>query len=181
MADLNEPKKETERIGFPPPVGAKPPVHSFRPPAPPSTSPTPLHSKEELTAGPRPPTPPTMHPSAPATARPPNDPPSPANAPGSSKPGLPPTNRPLENRDLLGAGPRQETVAVAASPLKGAMKPGNVPRASVPLTPVIRAPSPVVANSPAKGLDALAPVHLCWTLLGISVLSLLSQLWYYFS
>ena len=36
MADLNEPKKETERIGLSAPAGAKPPTGSLRPPAPPS-------------------------------------------------------------------------------------------------------------------------------------------------
>jgi hypothetical protein len=209
MADLNEPKKETERIGLPAPAGAKPPTGGVRPPAPPSVAPRPLPPKEEVAAGPRPPARPTTHPSAPAASGatgPPNGPPPPTGAKasvppppplglippspspvalspgasGSSKPGLSPINRPLENRDLLQAGPRQETARVADSPLK-AVKPGSVQRGSVPLAPIIRAASPVVANSPAKGLGALAPAQLCWALLGISVLTLLLQLWNYFS
>ena len=135
MADLNEPKKETERIGLPAPAGAKPPTGSLRPPPPPSVAPRPVPPKE-VAAGPRPPAPPMTRPPAPApsgAARPPNGPPPPTGAkasdppppplglippspspaalspgaPGSSKPGLSPINRPLENRDLLQAGPRQ--------------------------------------------------------------------------
>jgi hypothetical protein len=210
MADLNEPKEETERIGLPAPAGVKPPTGSVRPPPPPSVAPRPLLSKEEVAAGPGRPTRPTTHPSAPAAsgaARPPNGPPPPIGAKasvpppppsglippspspvalslgasGSSKPDLSPINRPLENRDLLQAGPRQETARVADAPLKAAVKPGGVQRGSVPLAPIIRAASPVVANSPAKGLGAIAPAQLCWALLGISVLTLLMQLWNYFS
>ena len=65
--------------------------------------------------------------------------------------------------------------------MKAAVKPGSVQPGSVPLAPIIRAASPAVANSPAKGLGALAPAQLCWALLGISVLTLLLQLWNYFS
>ena len=154
MADLNEPKKETERIGLSPPAGAKPPTGSLRPPPPPSVAPRPLPSKEEVAAGPRPPAPPMTRPSAPApsgAARPPNGPPPPTGAkasvppppplglippspspvalspgaPGSSKPGLSPINRPLENRGLLQAGPRQETACVADSPMKAAREAGQ--------------------------------------------------------
>jgi hypothetical protein len=64
--------------------------------------------------------------------------------------------------------------------LKAVVKPGSVQRDGVPLAPINRA-SPVVANSAAKGLGALAPARLCWALLGFSVLSLLLQLWNYFS
>ena len=205
MADLNEPKKETERIGLPPSARAKLPTGSLRPPALPSPAPRPLPAKEEVAAGPRPPARPTARPSAPAApgvARPPNCPPPPIGAKasvppplglippstaalspgasGPSKPGLLPINAPLQNRDLLQAGPRQEPARVADSPKKAAVKPGSV-HPSVPLAPIIRAASPAVANSPAKGLGALAPAQLCWALLGISVLTLLVQLWNYFS
>jgi hypothetical protein len=114
-------------------------------------------------------------------------PPSPApgalspDAPGSSKPGVSSINRPLENRGLLQTGSRQETASVADSPMRGAVKPGRVQPGSVPLVPIIRAALPAVANSPAAGLRAIAPAQLCWALLGISVLTLLMQLWNYFS
>jgi len=62
-----------------------------------------------------------------------------------------------------------------------AAKPGRVQPGSVPLAPIIRAALPEVANSPAKGLGVLAPAQLCWALLGISVLTLLMQLWNYLS
>jgi hypothetical protein len=65
--------------------------------------------------------------------------------------------------------------------MKAALKPGSVQPCTVPLAPIIRAASPAVANSSAKGLGALAPAQLCWALLGISVLTLLLQLWNYFS
>jgi len=209
MADLNEPKKETERINLSPPAGAKLPTDSLRPPPPRPVAPRPVPSKE-ISAGPRPPAPSMTRPPASTpsgAARPPNGPPtatgakasdpppppsgvippSPApgalspGAPGSSKPGLSPINRPLENRGLLQAGPRQKTACVADSPMKSALKPGNVQLGSVPLAPIIRATSPAVANSPAKGLSALTPAQLCWALLGISVLTLLLQIWNYFS
>ena len=206
MADLNEPKKETERIGLSTSAGAKPPTGSFRPPP---VTPRPLPPKE-VAAGPRPPAPAMARPPGPAplgAARPPNSPlpptgtnasdpppsplglipPSPSpgvlspGSLGSSKPGLSAINRPLENRGLLQADPRQETASLADSPMKAAVKSGRVQPHSVPLAPIIRAASPAVANSPAKGLGALAPAHLCWALLGISVLTLLLQLWNYFS
>jgi hypothetical protein len=102
-------------------------------------------------------------------------------APERSKPVFPPINRPLENRDMVQAGVRKETARVADSPIKIAVKLSNVQPANVPLAPVIRAARPTVANSPAKGLAALAPAQLYWALLGISALSLLTQLWNYFS
>ena len=207
MADLNEPKKETERIGLSPSAGAKLPTGSLRPPPPRPVAPRPVPSKE-IAAGPRPPAPPMTRPPAPAPpgdARPPNGPPPPTGAkasdppplglippspapgalspgaPGSSGPGLSPINRPLENRGLPQAGPRQETARAADSPMKAALKPGSGQPGSVPLAPIIRVASPAVANSSAKGLGALAPAQLCWALLGISVMTLLLQLWNYFS
>jgi hypothetical protein len=65
--------------------------------------------------------------------------------------------------------------------MKAALKPGSVQPGSVPLAPIIRATSPAVANSPAKGLSASTPAQLCWALFGISVLTLILQLWNYFS
>ena len=185
MADLNESKNETEPIGLPAPAGAKPPPGSLRPPAPPSAAPRPLPSREGVAAGPRPPGRPATQPSAAAAsraARPPTGPPratgakasapnppplgpilpppSPATlssgASGSSKPGLLPIDRPPGNRDPLQVGPPQETARVADSPMKAAVKPGSVHPGSVPLAPIIRAASPAVANSPAKGLGDIS-------------------------
>src|SRR5262245_15259312 len=150
MADLNEPKKETGRLDLPAPAEAKkPPTGSLRPPP---AAPRPLPSKEEVAGGLRPP--PGYHPThLPAPVAP--------GPPGLSKPGLPPINRPLENRELIQAGPWQKTGRVD-SPLKAATKLGGVQRSSAPLAPLIRAASPRVANSSAKGLGALAPAQLCW-------------------
>ena len=208
MADLNEPKKETERIDLPTPAGAKLPTDSLRPPPPRPVAPRPVPSKE-IPGGRRLPSPSMTRPlaSTPSgAARPPHGPPPPTgakasdppplglippspappgalspDASGSSKPGLSPINRPLENPGLLRAGPRQETACVGDSPMKSALKPGNVQLGKVPLAPIIRTTSPAVANSPAKGLSSLSPAQLCWALLGISGLTFLLQLWNYFS
>jgi hypothetical protein len=179
MADLNKPKDETgsPRVNLPnqpdpspeakPPVANLPPVSTPVRPPPRLMASKPLPSPEKM-PGPRPP------------ASPPLRPPSPVPKAGSivppelSKANFPPTNRPLENRDMNQAGGRKETVSVADSTLKAAIKWGNA-------RPAIRAVSPAVANPPARGLDALAPVQLCWALLSISTLTLIMQLWNYFS
>jgi hypothetical protein len=164
MADLNEPKKETERINLSPPAGAKLPTDSLRPPPPRPVAPRPVPSKE-ISAGPRPPAPSMTRPPASTpsgAARPPNGPPTATGAKASDPPPPP-----------LGVIP--------PSPAPGALSPG-APGSSKPgLSPIIRATSPAVANSPAKGLSALTPAQLCWALLGISVLTLLLQIWNYFS
>jgi hypothetical protein len=190
MADLNEPKKETEspRVDLPSPspgptAEAKLPVANLRPaPAPvrppqPSVAPKPRPS-QEAALGPRLPASPleglkrqpSPSPVAPATA-----------TPESANSGFPPINRPLENRGTVEARVRKETAGVAGSPVKAAVKLSDVQPAKVPLSPLIRTAPPAVANSPVKGLGALAPVQLCWALLSISALTLLVQLWNYFS
>jgi hypothetical protein len=65
--------------------------------------------------------------------------------------------------------------------MKAAVKLSNVQPASVPLASAIRTAPPVVANPPPKGLGQSVPAQLCWALLGISALTLLIQLWNYFS
>ena len=162
MGDLNEPKKETIRITLPP---SSPMV---RPPAPAPSGPV------------RPP----KGPLPPADLGPPVSPPHgapPPAAPGPLGPVLPPINRSLESRGLVQAGPRKETVPIANSPIKAAVKLSNVQPASVPLASAIRTAPPVVANLPPKGLGESVPAQLCWALLGISALTLLIQLWNYFS
>jgi hypothetical protein len=65
--------------------------------------------------------------------------------------------------------------------MKAAVKLSNVQPARVPLASAIRTAPPVVANPPPKGLGESVPAQLCWALLGISALTLLIQLWNYFS
>ncbi len=205
----HRPTGSVEKETTQPPAGTKLPATSLRPQPPPSVA-SRLLPPTEVAPGPRPPAPPLARPPAPApsgAARPPNSPPPPAgaNAPvspprplgpippspssvaplpgalGRSQPGFPPISRPLENRGPVQAGLREVTPRIADTPMKGAVKLGIVQPASVPLAPVIRTPSPAVANSPAKGLTGSASAHLYWALLGISVLTLFMQLWNYFS
>lgn len=186
MADLNEPKKETEQIALAsqfiprpaapmekettrvnppdrppgPPAGVKPPATSVRPPTP-------------LPVGPRP------RPLTPPTARPPS--PASAAASGSSKPAFSPIGRPVETCGGVQASPKKETAGRADSLMKAAVKPGSIQPVGVPLPPVIRTGSPAVATASPRGWRASVPAQLCWALLGISVLTLLMQLWNYFS
>ena len=65
--------------------------------------------------------------------------------------------------------------------MKATVKLGVQP-ASVPSAPVIRTTPPsAVANPPPQVLVEAVPTQLCWALLGISALTLLIQLWTYFS
>ncbi len=197
MADLNEPKKETERIGLPAPAGAKPPTGSFarRPRRP--AAPRPLPSKDEVAAGPRPPARPRRgrpHQLRLDAARPPNGPPPPTGAKASVPP--PPrlglntavavprsaitrrawtveTGLIADQRSARKSRPASSRPAARDSSRCGFAdesdgEAGQRAAGSVPLAPIIRAASPAVANSPAKGLGALAPAQLCWALLGIS-------------
>jgi hypothetical protein len=65
--------------------------------------------------------------------------------------------------------------------MKAAVTLSNVQAASLPLASAIRTAPRVVANPPSKGLGESVPAQLCWALIGISALSLLMQLWNYFS
>jgi hypothetical protein len=183
VGDLNEPKKETARVPLPPPAGAEPPATNLRsPPSVPVRPPSPIV---------RPPAPapsgsvrPSDGPPPPAGLEPPVSPPHGARSPaasGPSGPVLPSINRPLESRGLVQADPRKERVPIADSLTRAAVKPSNVQPASVPLASAIRTASPVVANPPPKGQGESVPAQLCWALLGISALTLLMQLWNYFS
>ena len=200
MADPNESKEEAERpengtarinLPSPPhrPPEAKVSVTNLRPasapirPPQPSVAPQPLPSREGF-PGLRPPVPPLICQSSSAGLK---TPPSPSPVAPSiaafqpSKPGFPPINRPLENHGIVQAGAPKETSRVADSLSQAAAKLSKVPPAKVPLPPLTRNAPPVVAKSPVKGLVASAPAHLWWALLGISLLTLLMQLWNYFS
>ena len=184
MADLNEPKKETDRVDGSPHPNHRPPasVEKEMPPLNPLTprsGPT-AETKPSLA---------TLRP-APAPVRPPavglkvTPSPSPiaplTSTPGTSKPGFSSIGRPLENRGPVHSGSPKESPRVADVPIKAAVQPGNI-QSALPHSPVIRSTPLPVAHSPLKGLGALAPARLCWALLGLSLLSLVIQLWNYFS
>lgn len=198
MADLNEPQKETVRIN---PTSSAP----VRP-APP-IAPKPLPPGGGSAAGKRPPAPPMARP--PAPVRPPghsptNPPPPPPGSksapppqaavtlpttPPLATPGLspPPSAVPLKptapSSDPAGSNrgrqidPRKEPSRLGAMlypPIKATVR-------LTPIQPPSAPPPPAVANQPAPGLLESVPMPFCWALLGISAVTLLTQLWTYFS
>ena len=173
MADLNQPKKETDRVDLSshpthrPPASVEkemPPINPLTPRSGPAGAPAPVRPPAvglKVT--------PSPSPGAPLTS-----------IPGASKPGFSSTGRPLENRGPVQSGSPKTGPRAADLPIKAAVQPGNI-QSAMPLAPVIRSTPPPVAHSPLKGLGALAPARLCWALLGLSLLSLVMQLWNYFS
>jgi hypothetical protein len=177
MADSNEPKKETVRIAVPPPP-AKPPsagnesrdAEGINLPAhPPSTVPTP----------------PAMLPdSAKAVKAPqffPASPPSPASSP---KP--PPAPHPMASSSAASSpGPKKETTRIAvlpdprpkASPTVQMKK--TQPLITMPESIPQSAPLTVATKNTSAMVDAI-PMPLCWTLLGVSTVILIIQIWNYF-
>jgi hypothetical protein len=208
MADLNEPKKETVRISLPPQstppsplAGEKEPARIIlpnRPPARPAAS-------DPATADLRPPASAPVRPPSPGVA--PKPMPSSSGAPSPQSPTLPlarppaslpsaglklpltsappnpfPTiNSPVENRGAAPAGLRKETARTADSPMKATVKLGSLQPAGVTSGPVLRTGPTAVANPPPQGLVESIPAQLCWALLAVSALTLIIQLWTYFS
>jgi hypothetical protein len=76
---------------------------------------------------------------------------------------------------------RKETARIVHSPTKPIEKLSGVQPARAQSAPFIRPAPPQVANPPSRGLVESVPTQLCWALLGISALTLLIQLWTYFS
>lgn len=195
--------EEKPRINLPdrssgPPAGKTPlggsrpsPAAPVRPP-PPSVAPKPLAPA----GGSRPPAPPMSRPPTPAppgSIRPPNGPLPSANKPPPPpgfKPPVPVAPRPtlakaappaFENRNPTQQGPRKETARIADSPMKATVRLSNVqPTARPPAAGIHSAPSAVANQQPARLVDSV-PTPLCWAILGIAALSLLIQLWTYFS
>jgi hypothetical protein len=92
------------------------------------------------------------------------------------------------------AGPKKETARISILP-EPARRPAptvkmtktqpliTAPAAKIHTAPVVTAPaatlSPVEAPAAASMLDAV-PLPVCWTILGISLVTLLIQIWNYF-
>ncbi len=66
--------------------------------------------------------------------------------------------------------------------MKATVRLGSIAPSTIPAAGISRpvAPLPVAVPAPA-GLVESVPTSLCWALLGISALTLLIQLWTYFS
>ncbi len=179
MADSNEPKKETVRIAVPPPP-AKPPgagnesrdtMRINLPAHPPSTVPPP---------------PPARLPDSAKAVKPPQFlPPSPPSPPSSPKP--PAAPHPMASSSAASSpGPKKETARIAvlpdprpkASPTVQRKK--TQPLITMPESTPPSAPLTVATNDTSAIVDAI-PIRLCWTLLGVSTVILIIQIWNYFS
>lgn len=183
---------DTVRINLP----ARPPSNgaSQSPAAAPPAPPTPLTS-------PAPPRPPVFVPPAPLSSSgavasatgdslPPN-PPMPFKAPPppnlSRPPILPPRPSPvIYPGSGSQVGPKKETARISLLPDPSPIPSPAVkmtktqPLTTMPAASVPRVPVTVDTTSGSSPLD-LIPRPLCWTLLGISALTLLIQIWNYFS
>ncbi len=164
--------------GLPPPGRPKtaplPPMAVKGPPSPPGSELRPPASPLPNARPPLPSTPPAAKapaPVAPSGFKVPSPPPTPAKRGFTG----------IENRGVSQSAPRKETARIADSPMKATVKLGQVQPTGMPFAPVARTLLPTVANQPPPGLVESVPTQLCWALLGISALTLLIQLWTYFS
>jgi hypothetical protein len=192
MADPNEPEKENVHIALPPQPVAKPStdtrsrdtVRIQLPPRQPSNkvplsspmAPTEQPVPLEPSAAPSPPPPPVFSPELP-TEIPTQEPDPDAPPPVSAAP------------DLTSLGPKKETARITLMPEPPARPaPAVQMKKTQPLIPMPHitpqtAPVAVVATEKAKGnamMDAI-PMPTCWTLLGVSAVILIIQIWTYFS
>jgi len=160
MADPNEPEKETVRIPLPPQPVAKPgtdtrsreTVRIQLPPRQPSNKVPPSFPTEPSVP---------LEPSAAPSPPPPPvfSPESPTKIPTPEPdPGAPPPVSAAP--DLTSLGPKKETARIALMP-----------------EPPAR-PAPAVQM---KKTQPLIPMPTCWTLLGVSAVILIIQIWTYFS
>jgi hypothetical protein len=98
---------------------------------------------------------------------------------------LPPTPAPQKETARLAAepAPQKETarVAVTPEPMKATVKLSTLPPTAVPPAGIVRPPTITVASPPRAALVESVPSSFYWALLGISALTLLIQLWTYFS
>ena len=186
MADPNEPKKETARIALPPQPVAKAPdadthsrdtVRIQLPPRQPSNK-APLSSPTEPSVPPKPPAAPP--PSPPPVFSPEPEPPTKVSTP-EPWPGAPPPVGAAP--DLTSPGPKKETARIALMP-----EPPARPAPAVQMKktqPLIAMPhitpqsASIAVASTEKAEGSAMPI--CWTLLGVSAVILIIQIWTYFS
>src|SRR6266487_1256597 len=160
MPDPNEPKKETVRITPPGEDTGSRDKLPFRPPTQPSVAPKP---PENATPPPQFPSPPVSSP-IPPTPAPPPAPVSPA--PDSRPPGL-----------------KKETARISFMPDPVARPAPTVQmKKTQPLIamPHVAPQNASIAVEPAQCGDAI-PMPICWTLLVVSAVILIIQIWTYLS
>ena len=91
---------------------------------------------------------------------------------------------PIAGNGTAASGPREETARIVSapdSPMKATVKLGTTQPPSAPPISSIRTAPPAVAPVPPVALVESVPATFCWALLGVSALTLLIQLWTYFS
>jgi Wiskott-Aldrich syndrome protein len=192
MADAKEPKKETVRITLPPrpneggggaaPAPKRDTVRINLPARPPTISaPAPLTPPSAGTA--RPPVAKPLVPPAPSKAVTP----PPFIPPSAPKITSPAAARAIEPAPIpAAAAPKKETARISVLP----DPPKPVPTVQMKKTqPLITMPEAKTGAAPINVATAvepdedvdLAPMSLCWAVLGASALILLIQIWNYFA
>jgi hypothetical protein len=178
MANSNETKKETVRIAVPVPP-AKPPGTGNEsrdaaginlPAHPPSTVPAP----------------PAGSPDCAKVVNPPRFfPPSPPSPAFSPKP--PALSHPMASSSAASSPePKKETARIAVLPdprskaLPAVQMKKAQPLVTIPEITLQSAPLTVATKDTSAMVDAI-PMPLCWTLLGVSTMILIIQIWTYFS
>lgn len=184
MADPNEPKKENSRSALPPQPVAKAPDADKRkrdtvriqlPPRPPSNK-APLSSPTGASASPKPPAAPSPPP-LPVFAP---EPPTKVSTP-ERWPTTPPPVSPAP--DLTFPELKKETARVPLMPDPPARPASAVQmKKTQPLVamPQITPQSASIAVAPTKNGEGIT-MPICWTLLGVSAVILIIQIWTYFS
>jgi hypothetical protein len=188
MAEPKEPKKETVRMVLPPHIAAKPPggnvesrdrVRIQLPPRQPSNKPS-FQPPPQAPTTPEqfaPPPAPAVSPPKPAVISPP--PPAPASVQGLVAPAP----------DSPFLGPKKETARIPLMPEPAKTPPAVQMKKTQPLIampPIApRSASIAAASAETRGTgaavaDAIA-MPVCWTLLGVSAVILIIQIWTYFS
>jgi hypothetical protein len=196
MAEPKEPKKETVRMVLPPHIAAKSPggnvesrdrvriqlpprqpsnKPSFQAPPQAQTTPEPP-GKEPLPAQVAPPPAPAVSPPKPAVIAPP--PPAPASVQGLVAPAP----------DSPFLGPKKETARIPLMPEPAKTPPAVQMKKTQPLIampPIAPRSAFAAASAETRGTgaalaDAIS-MPVCWTLLGVSAVILIIQIWTYFS
>jgi hypothetical protein len=177
MADSNEPRKETVRIAVPPPPAKRPGAGNESrdtmrinlPAHPPSTVPRPARPPDSAKAV-KPPQffPPSLS-SPPSLPKPPAAPHPMASSSAASSPS------PKKETARIAVLPDPRPNASAAVQMKRTQPLIAMPESTPPSAPLTAA-----TNNTSAIVDAI-PMRLCWTLLGVSTVILIIQIWNYFS
>jgi hypothetical protein len=178
MGDSNETKQETVRIAVPLPPAKPPGVGNESRDA--ARINLPAHSPSTV------PAPPAGSPDCAKIVNPPRfSPPSPPSPVFSPKPST--ASHPMASSSAGSSSePKKETARIAVSPdphpkaLPAVQMKKAQPLVTMPEITLQSAPLTVATKDTSAIVDAI-PMPLCWTLLGVSTVILIIQIWTYFS